>query len=390
MPPDASTEIDIEKPVRYVVNPKEESPPDLIITWTYITMDGVERLGKPKGMTLEKYLETNPGAEVWSEEEMDFYIKSLDGFSTIAMQVQRDIWTPDWRVKARNLVIQKGFMKALCIYHGNCADGFGAAWAVRHALGDRVEFHLGFYQDEPPDVVGRDVIIVDFSYKLPVLKKMLSAAKSVTIIDHHQTAEAELNYLLRSGVIRGKFDGTKSGAMLAWEWFNPGKEPPMLIKHIQDRDLWKFELPGTREIQAAVFSFPYDFDIWDKLMATDITELQREGVAIERKHFKDIDELLAMTQRRMSIGGYDVPVANLPYTLSSDAGNKMAKGEPFAACYYDTPKGRFFSLRSVSDGGLDVSAIAEIYGGGGHKHAAGFMAIQGWEGEGENEFRNRK
>lgn len=39
-------------------------------------------------------------------------------------------------------------MKKLCIYHGNCADGFGAAWAVRHALGDEVEFYPGTYQQE--------------------------------------------------------------------------------------------------------------------------------------------------------------------------------------------------------------------------------------------------
>ena len=23
---------------------------------------------------------------------------------------------------------------SMCIYHGNCADGFGAAWAVRNAM----------------------------------------------------------------------------------------------------------------------------------------------------------------------------------------------------------------------------------------------------------------
>jgi len=29
-------------------------------------------------------------------------------------------------------------------------------------------------------------------------------------------------------------------------------------------------------------------------------------------------------------------------------------------------------LRSAKEGGLDVSEIAEKFGGGGHKHAAGF------------------
>jgi len=78
----------------------------------------------------------------------------------------------------------------------------------------------------------------------------------------------------------------------------------------------------------------------------------------------------------MEIGGHCVPVANLPYTLVSDAGHLLAKGAPFAACYWDTPEGRVFSLRST-DEGLDVSAIAKQYGGGGHIHASGFRVPYG-------------
>lgn len=75
-----------------------------------------------------------------------------------------------------------------------------------------------------------------------------------------------------------------------------------------------------------------------------------------------------------------VPVANLPYTMSSDAGHLMTAGEPFAACYVDTPNGRTFSLRST-DEGVDVSAVAQSFGGGGHRNAAGFSAPIGWEGD---------
>ncbi len=66
-----------------------------------------------------------------------------------------------------------------------------------------------------------------------------------------------------------------------------------------------------------------------------------------------------------------MPVANLPYFFSSEAGHILAEGEPFAACYWDTPEGRTFSLRST-DGGIDVSEVATQYGGGGHAAAAGF------------------
>ncbi|WP_237617291.1 DHHA1 domain-containing protein [Pseudomonas putida] len=299
--------------------------------------------------------------------------------------------------------------KTMCIYHGNCADGFGAAWVVRRALGDQVEFVPGVYGQEPPDVQGKDVIIVDFSYKYDVLAKMSWQAHSIIILDHHKSAAEDLKQFppFNAGVrVDGRyadnsvslgwesahelmlsqgapaiaccFDMHRSGAMLAWDHFFPEQEPPMLLRHIEDRDLWLFKLDGTREIQANLFSYPYDFEVWDKLMAADVETLRSDGAAIERKHQKDIAELVAVMKRRLVIGGHDVPVASLPYTLTSDAGHLMAHGEPFAACYWDTPDGRVFSLRST-DEGLDVSEVAKQYGGGGHRNASGFRVPFGHE-----------
>ena len=265
-------------------------------------------------------------------------------------------------------------MKKLCIYHGNCADGFGAAYAVRNALGeDDLEFYPGVYQNDPPDVSQRDVIMVDFSYKRHVLLEMAQSANSILIIDHHASAEKDLIDLPPN--VTAHFDMDRSGAMMAWQFFNPDLPVPRLIEHIQDRDLWRFDLVGTREIQAALFSYPYDFDVWDSLinsfdMGGD-SNLLREGAAIERKHFKDIREFIEAAAYRDNIAGYNVPVLNAPYFFSSDAGHIMAQGELFAACYWDTAEGRVYSLRSADDG-LDVSEIAAEFGGGGHKHAAGY------------------
>ena len=260
-------------------------------------------------------------------------------------------------------------MKPICIYHGNCADGFGAAWCVYHATGDEYEFYPGVYQEPPPDCTGRHVLLVDFSYKRPVMVEIIAKALSVTVLDHHKTAEEELAPLFGEG-LQGVFDMGRSGAMIAWEFFNE-EAPPQLIRHIQDRDLWKFELEYTREIQAAIFSFPYEFDVWDSLMTMPLEDLVRDGRAIERKHHKDVAELTKLVTRDMTIGGVVVPMANLPYTLASDVGHLLAEGRLFAGCYWDTPEGRVFSLRS-HEGGADVSAIAKQYGGGGHEHASGF------------------
>lgn len=263
-------------------------------------------------------------------------------------------------------------MRPLCIFHSNCADGFGAAWVVRKKFND-ADFHAGVYQSTPPDVAGRDVILVDFSYKRAVIEEMMKSAKSLTIIDHHKSAIEDI-YPLTELCLKGLilyFDTAFSGAMLAWNYYFGDQEPPKLLRHIQDRDLWRFKLEGTREIQAALFSYPYDFKVWDKLMAKSTTGLAREGKVLERKHFKDIAELLPVVTRQMNIGGHLVKVANLPYIFSSDAGHSLANGMPFGACYWDTPDGRVFSLRST-DAGADVSEVAKQYGGGGHRNASGF------------------
>ena len=271
--------------------------------------------------------------------------------------------------------------RPLVIHHGNCSDGFASYWVVYKFYKGKVEGYPGVYQREPPDVTGRNVIMVDFSYKRPVIEKMLVKANSILIIDHHKSAEEEFR-----GFTHPKFnfffDIEKSGATLTWEYYFEG-EPPQLLQHIADRDLWKFELEGTREIQACLFSYPYYIPVWDKLITEgDLRDMATEGRAIERKHHKDIEELLAVTRRFMKIGGIEMPCANLPYTLSSDAGNLMAARHEsgVAACYMDTREGRVFSLRSINSG-PDVADIAKAYGGGGHARAAGFTVPIGWEGE---------
>lgn len=298
-------------------------------------------------------------------------------------------------------------MKPLVIYHANCADGFTAAWAVRQAMD--ADFHAGVHGEAPPDVAGRDVILVDFSYPRAQLVDMAQIARSILVLDHHKSAEAELRSgevkvgtigqaelkearivrldnlpdareawlhyegtaTVLDGVVCAFFDMDRSGAGIAWDFFHPGKARPALIDHVEDRDLWRFALHGTREIQSALFSYPYRFEVWDELMQAPVFELYQQGLCIERKHHKDVAELVAVAKRQMVIGHYEVPVASLPYTLASDAGHLMAQGQPFAACYYDKAGGRVFSLRSADDG-VDVSEVAKLYGGGGHARAAGF------------------
>jgi len=261
--------------------------------------------------------------------------------------------------------------KKLCIYHGSCADGFTSAWIVNKVHPGTV-FHAGYYNEPPPDVTNDYVFIVDFSYKLDVMKEIVKKALHVVHIDHHDTAIRDMagyNDLNLEKVYSPQ--NTESGAMLTWKYFYPKKEVPDIIKHVDDRDRWKFLIRGTRAVSANMFSYDYTFENWDMLMNQRLEQQILEGTAIERRMAKDVKELIGVVVRRMNIGGFNVPVANVPYQYGSDLCSEICKNEPFAGYYYDKPTHREFGLRS-NDSGINVGEIAKLYGGGGHEHASGF------------------
>lgn len=264
-------------------------------------------------------------------------------------------------------------MKTLCIYHKNCADGIGAAWVVKKEL-DHVELVAAQYGDPPPDVAGRDVLIVDFSYRRPMLLEMAKSARRITVIDHHKTAEEDLKDIA-NGIpnLQVYFDMNHSGAVLTWKYFNGTIPAPRILQHIEDRDLWLFKLPKTREIMAGLFSYELSVELIDRYVTIFelIDSLYIDGVALLRQHNLNIDGIIAASKRYMYIGGIRIPVVNAPHYMASDIGSELSKNEPFAATYFDSDGWRNFSLRS-QENGEDVSIIAKRYSGGGHKHAAGF------------------
>jgi len=266
---------------------------------------------------------------------------------------------------------------SLCIYHGNCPDGFGAAYAVWKKY-PHIEFIPSFHGMEKPNCAGHDIVIVDFSFKLDIMLEIIDEAKSVTILDHHKTAEAYIQPLIDEGKVQGIFDMQKSGARLSWEWFH-SSDVPMLLKHIEDGDIWRFELDETREVNLALSSYEYDFNLWDSFMSDKaVANLKNDGRAFKRLHFKNINELLEITKFITTIKGYKSWCANLPPMMISDACHLLCKtpmpdGEmpDLGMAFYIMSDGSYkVSLRSEGD--FDVSDIAKEYGGGGHKNAASF------------------
>lgn len=290
----------------------------------------------------------------------------------------------------------------LCIYHGGCDDGFGAAWAIWRRW-PACEFVPGYYGKPLPDAAGKHVLFVDFSAKRPALDAMAQTAASIVIIDHHKTAEADLapficgtsDGSLRSipenleGMFRdcaelnrppvfAFFDMQSSGAVMAWDFafgIEHNGSPPELLAYIQDRDLWRFAFgERTKQVSAALRTYPQDFQTWDRL-ATQVDDLISEGEIVLRAHRSNLSKILEEAYEDV-IGGWRVPVVNAPYHYASDAAHELMQRHPdapFAACWFRRADGQIqFSLRS-SDDREDVSEIAKKFGGGGHRNAAGFQ-----------------
>lgn len=253
------------------------------------------------------------------------------------------------------------------IYHANCTDGFGAAYAAWKLLGDRAEYYPARYEDPAPDVTGKNVVVLDFSFDNATTKRLMKDAKSFLIIDHHKSAMVELH-----DVSCTRFDMNHSGAMLAWRFFHPGKEAPRMIKFIEDRDLWRWEIPYSKEFSAAFDMVPFDFEEFDKYLDDSAVDNAQERGAYILAYSKTVISKIAKQAVSRKMDGKDILVVNSSHWMS-EIGAALSPKCDFAVIWFydhDTRQVKV-SLRAHHEDS-DVSEVAKKYGGGGHRKAAGF------------------
>lgn len=260
--------------------------------------------------------------------------------------------------------------KRLVVYHASCVDGFTAAWVAWRKYGDSAEYVAAHYGDnirDLPNPAGLDVLIVDFSYPREDLENLRKVARSVRVLDHHKTAEAAL-----TGLDYCVFDMNRSGASLTEDELFPGCERSSLVAYVEDRDLWRWKLPDSREVSAWIASWKFEFPAWS-MLAKDLDQNRKnivaQGSAILRALDKHVEDQVKNASR-IKLGGHVVPCINTTYAVSELVG-KLAESAHFAVGWFQRQDGRFvYSLRSRGD--FDVSEVAKGFGGGGHRNAAGF------------------
>lgn len=294
----------------------------------------------------------------------------------------------------------------ICLYHFPCDDGFASAWIARRKWPDIVLGPTNYGQMFPDlDYRGKNILIADFSYKPDAISELMMSfgARSIVMLDHHKTAEADLKDFrvdntrtarakfasadvdgafrdmadLGHPQVAAHFDMQRSGAALTWEFCYPDSPKPFMVKLIEDRDLWRMSIPETRAFSLFLRSWPYEFDRWDWIgscMETDAQRTLADAKGIERFYDRNLAEMLPTATLR-EIGKWKaVPVAHAPYAFASDLAHELLKAHPaapFAAVVVDSYGARTYSLRS-EDSRQDVSEVAKQFGGGGHRNAAGF------------------
>lgn len=268
------------------------------------------------------------------------------------------------------------------IYHGGCSDGFGSAYSVwkymeltQNEHKDDVVYYPAKHGASPPDVTGKNVVICDFSYDYGTLCQMIDKANSLVVLDHHKSAEKELENISEKNKV---FRMDHSGAVITWKFFHETPVPKFIL-YIEDRDIWKKEMEYTDEFCMVFYPLSMKFEVYDEYIDEANVNLLIEKGKILIEHNNNLIQNICKYATIKFIeakGKFYMAAIVQSNVLKSDIGNYLIKTTlpncdfSIVHSYDDINNMTRFSLRS-DDTKEDVSIIAKVFGGGGHRNASG-------------------
>lgn len=269
----------------------------------------------------------------------------------------------------------------IILYHANCMDGFGSAWAHWHLVGSLVPSNnkyipMNYEEDIPYALMPDDnIVMLDYSMKKERVISLCKLVNTVTIIDHHKSAIEDLSSIENiPSNLTLYLSNENSGCVLAWDYYS-SHTPPYFLQLIEDRDLWKFEEPQSKAFHAKASIMAREFDVWDDfLYIENVIEVCNAGAGI-LAFIQSTAESIAMNAEYTLVLDEPFIILNCNYQFVDDVGNILAKRHPNAyICMYFVLKNTVkYSLRSVGE--IDCTKVAKLFGGGGHKNAAGFSLL---------------
>lgn len=283
------------------------------------------------------------------------------------------------------------FIPDVVVSHGDDADGFGSAYLIQNFVNPHAEIYFMSYGDQRPPLSvfeGKNVIFTDFTLPNDQMCEIVDAmgkGKKLVIIDHHAPKFEDLHYLSElyiPGAVQLYCRQEASAIELTRQYFN--LESHWIIDYVNIGDRWDWspdpeKAKYQRNICSVIYSYPLEWEWWDRLWQRECDdELEKEGYIVERHKWALSAEILKQAYTA-TIAGHEVRVINSPI-LRSELASELSKGSEFGVAWYRKADGtNEFSLRSIRGEGSerDVSEIARLFGGNGHKHASAFRVPAG-------------
>lgn len=279
----------------------------------------------------------------------------------------------------------------LFVYHGYCNDGLTSVAIAKHHYVNvlkRDDFSIlgGVHQVKPTIDLFQDktVVFLDFCYPLDVVKQILEVADSVTVIDHHVSAYEEMKDFSHKKLTY-IYNVSKCGAMMAWDIYYRGKECPLFVKCINDRDLWLNKAPSSEFMSLALrteFSDSLDFislvcdviDEWLEQSSQKTTyQLIKRGSHYKKYHDIIVKRLMANAFEITLDDGQKAMKCYTPMEFASDVGSRLAERYTGVALIAQQYANHIqYSIRVAKNCDYDASVYAKSKGGGGHKKASGY------------------
>ena len=332
------------------------------------------------------------------------------------MEQRSTVFRSEAVLKARNIFPVQDV--EVIFYHGSCMDGVFAAACVRKALEhlrdvpECIAVHHNSVDIASMCIIARDknVAMIDFSVSRDNCERIKNVAKNFFVLDHHETAQKNLVDCEYACI-----DQEYSGAVLAAGWVAVSDMEknsddhlaescvPTYADYVGDRDLWRFQLPYSRAIHAAMETAMEKITLENAMaivnhtsgMTDNETASYFESLATMGTQILDTrTSIIESTMRNAvvnTLGESEIRVAFLcTSVMVSETGDYLLNnsidnsGEPADVAvlwwYQENKKKTGFSFRSKKrpDGTyIDVSKVAAHFKGGGHVHAAGARAIEG-------------
>jgi uncharacterized protein len=278
------------------------------------------------------------------------------------------------------------------IYHNNCYDGYtGFYLFIKSKQWVKNPIVYPDYPSSktiPPNIDGKNVIIIDVAYSADILKKIANKANKVLFIDHHKTIIKDIKKLKLKPPHEIVYDVDECGATLVWKYFFSNKKMPLFLKYIRDNDIGIWEMDGTIDLHTYLevnFQKKPNFEClkkWDSLFKTPFLNKAIKMGKIYNEYKQHIIKKIARQHqvktfpgkkfKKIIKGKYTVAVLNNTCISATPVGKYVIDNYNVDFCMIWTiDKKNNKYIISFRSNEVDVGQIAKLLGGGGHKLASG-------------------